>query len=62
MSSHKERKHGDQFFDVQGAAAADSPLRDDAKPTLQLLEPGGLGGRVGAVRCGGGVGIGINRQ
>jgi hypothetical protein len=37
---------GDQLFDAGEAAAPDGPLRDDPKPPLQLVQPGGIGGCV----------------
>jgi len=36
----------DQLLDAGDVAAADRPLRDDSKPTLHLVKPGGVGGGV----------------
>lgn len=37
---------GDQLFDAGEAASPDCALRDDPKPALHLIEPGGVGGHV----------------
>lgn len=43
---------GDQFLDAGEAAAPDRTLRDDPKPALHLIQPGGIGGRVVHVKAG----------
>ena len=37
---------GDQLLDAREAAAPDRSLSDDPKPSLHLIEPGGVSGRV----------------
>ena len=46
VGRHKLPDLGDQLFDPGEAAAPDRPLRDDPKPALHLIQPGGIGRRV----------------